>query len=96
MIAVPDAVRVELERLDGRWRQLPLDQALRAVADVHELVQALADDVAAAGGIPPALVPDLGPAVVMDQLRVLTYDAVQAGLVIGLPERLAALRRALR
>jgi hypothetical protein len=32
----------------------------------------------------------------MDQLRVLTYDAVQAGLVIGLPERLAALRRALR
>jgi hypothetical protein len=40
-------------------------------------------------------VPDLGPAVVMDQLTVLLYDACQAGRTDCLETRLADLRRAL-
>ena len=95
MIAVPDPARIELERLDERWRQLPLDRALRAVPAVRALVQALADEVAAARGMPSAPVPDLGPAVALDQLRVMTFDAVQAGLGQPLAERLADLRRTL-
>jgi hypothetical protein len=95
VITVPDPVRIELERLDGRWRQLPLDQAFRAVPAVRALVQALADEVAAARGMPPAPVPDLGPAVVLDQLRVMAFDAVQASLDHLLAERLADLRRTL-
>jgi hypothetical protein len=39
--------------------------------------------------------PDLGPAVVMDQLTVLLYDACRAGRADGLENRLADLRRAL-
>ena len=95
VIVLPEAVRIELERLDGRWRQLPLDQALRAVPTVRVLLQALADEAGAASGMPPAAVPDLGPAVVVDQVRVLTFDAIQAGLGEGLADRLADLRRSL-
>ena len=95
MTVLPEAVRIELERLDGRWRQLPLDQALRAVPIVRVLLQALADEARAASGMPPAPVPDLGPAVVVDQVRVLTFDAVQAGLSEGLADRLGDLRRIL-
>jgi hypothetical protein len=40
-------------------------------------------------------VPDLGPAVVMDQLTVLVYDACAAGVGDRLAERLADLRRTL-
>ena len=95
MIAVPDPARIELERLDERWRQLPLDRALRAVPAVRALLQAIADEVAATRAMPLVPVPDLGPAVVVDQVRVLTFDAVQAGLAEGLAERLADLRRSL-
>ncbi len=45
--------------------------------------------------MPSAPVPDLGPAVALDQLRVMTFDAVQAGLGQPLAERLADLRRTL-
>jgi hypothetical protein len=38
-------------------------------------------------------VPDLGPAVVMDQLTVLVYDACQSGGQDDLTARLAQLRR---
>jgi hypothetical protein len=40
-------------------------------------------------------VPDLGPAVVVDQLAVLVWDAYAAGRGDGIPERLVAARRAL-
>jgi hypothetical protein len=40
-------------------------------------------------------VPDLGPAVVMDQLTVIVYDECAAGRTDGLVERLAELRRSL-
>ena len=55
---------------------------------MREIVQDLADITA---GQP---VPDLGPAVLIDQLRVLVWDAASAG-VPELTDRLADLRRSL-
>lgn len=58
--------------------------------EVLALVQRLADLVAAAEGRPHTDVPDLGPAVVMDQLAVMAYDASTAGIDVS--RELAALR----
>ncbi|HSP61046.1 MAG TPA: hypothetical protein VLO09_08290 [Ornithinimicrobium sp.] len=89
-------VHTELERVVRRWQQLPLDRALPAVPGVAALVQDLADGVSDVTGRPRATVPDLGPAVLMDQLRVMVYDWQEAG---GSPQelgqRLTALRRTL-
>lgn len=82
---VPREVSVELERVVRRWRQLPLDHALERMPSVRLLVQSLARE----------WVPDLGPAVVMDQLTVIVYDECAAGRTDGLVERLAELRRSL-
>jgi hypothetical protein len=61
-------------------------------------VRAVVDDLAArtatAAAGPPS-VPDLGPAVLADQLAVLVWDACAAGCADGIPERLAGLRRLL-
>lgn len=63
---------------------------------VHEVTQALADETAGACGRRSIDVPDLGLAVVADQLRVITYDALQVGLDPTLvAARLTALRRAI-
>ena len=73
-----------------RWHQLPLDHALSCAPVVRRLL----DDLAAAAGP----VPDLGPAVLMDQLTVLVYDACEAdggAAAADLTTRLADLRRAL-
>jgi hypothetical protein len=104
----PDGdVGTELERVVRRWQQLPLDRALSAVPGVRDVVQGLADavDVAVgagdAGGMERVVggstgVPDLGPAVLMDQLRVMVYDWQQAGLPEDeLAARLVAVRHAL-
>lgn len=91
-----DVAGTELERVVRRWQQLPLDRALPAVPGVAELVQELADAVADAQGMERAPVPDLGPAVLMDQLRVMAYDWRVAGLAEeDLARRLTTLRRAL-
>jgi hypothetical protein len=58
-----------------RWRELPLDRALSYAGRVRALVQSLADGVAQARGLSPAVVPDCGPATLMDQLTVMVYDA---------------------
>ena len=87
---VPQEVSTELERVVRRWRELPLDRALGRVP----VVRALVDDLAAADR-PGAAVPDLGPAVLLDQLTVLVFDACAAGRTEGLGHRLADLRRAL-
>jgi hypothetical protein len=87
---VPQEVSTELERVARRWRELPLDGALTRVPAVRALV----DDLAAADR-PGAGVPDLGPAVLVDQLTVLVFDACAAGRAEGLGSRLADLRRAL-
>lgn len=93
----PDVrVGVELERVVRRWHQLPLDRALSAVPGVASVVQQLADRLSDAEGMPRDPVPDLGPAVLMDQLRVMAYDWHQAGLPSAdLADRLRVLRRTL-
>ncbi len=75
-----------------RWQQLPLDHALSSVPLVRDVVEWLA------GQVP---VPDLGPAVVMDQLTVLVYDSFadpdpsDTMRTEELTRRLASLRQAL-
>ena len=74
---VPQEVKDELRRVAERWRQLPLDHALSRMPQTLALVQSLADRVATfrnvgSGAVPR--VPDLGPAVVMDQLTVMVWD----------------------
>ncbi len=61
-----------------RWHQLPLDHALSCMPSVAALVQSLADRVAASRDVPRQRVPDLGPAVVMDQLSVMVHDLYRA------------------
>lgn len=92
--AAHEEIGTELGRVVRRWQQLPLDHALSVSPQVRELVQRLADQVALADGVPAGPVPDLGPAVLMDQLRVMVFDYRQAGLdPFPLADDLAALRR---
>ncbi|MFC7594562.1 hypothetical protein ACFQU3_04535 [Terrabacter sp. GCM10028922] len=91
----PQEVSDELRRVVERWHQLPLDHALSRMPPVRALVQSLADRAAGARGLTPQWVPDLGPAVVMDQLTVMVRDAWAAGVGADLAARLADLRRAL-
>lgn len=81
---IPQDVESELGRAVRRWHQLPLDRAAEALPGVHALLADLAGEP----------LPDLGPAVVMDQLRVVVFDACAGdeGRAFGLAERLAALR----
>lgn len=88
MHRLPEDVSRELERVVRRWRELSADHALVASRDVREVVQELADVTAG------QLVPELGPAVLIDQLRVLVWDAASAD-VPDLADRLADLRRRL-
>lgn len=91
-----EPVDTELERVVRRWQQLPLDRALLAYPGVRVVVQLLADDTAGVTGRTLTPVPDLGPAAVMDQLRVMVHDWRRAGLAEDeLGERLTALRRQL-
>jgi hypothetical protein len=62
------------------------------------LVQTLADRVAGSRGAPSRSVPDLGPAVVMDQLTVMVFDACAADPAPDAAElaaELSAIRKAL-
>lgn len=54
---VPEAARVELERLGARWRTLPLPQALRHAPALRALAQRFADECA---GRPSAQLPGAG------------------------------------
>lgn len=98
----PDHVVTELDRIARRWAQLPLDDAVQALPLVRGTLADLLDDPRA--GVPP----DLGPGVVIDQLRVLAHDACAralaqthpgprdaAGGIERVGEVLTALRRAL-
>lgn len=82
---VAEDVRTELTRAVRRWHQLPRDRAVVSAPGVHALMAELA-------GRP---LPDLGPAVVPDQLTVVVHDAFADGAdghVDGLAARLAELR----
>ena len=98
---VPPEVSSELQRVVQRWRQLPLDRALSYSPGVRALVQSLADSVAESTGLPPAVVPDCGPATLMDQLIVMVYDATTTSgprtdmATTNLAQDLATLRRTL-
>lgn len=76
--SVPQEVSTELKRVVERWQQLPLDHALSRMPLAREVVQALADRVAGSRGGASRTVPDLGPAVVMDQLTVMVHDLFTA------------------
>ncbi len=94
---VPEEVSAELRRVAERWQQLPLTTAEARMPLVRHLLDTLAGDLGP--------VPDLGPAVVMDQLAVLVHDvcagsptvtsAAGADPAYGLEGVLADLRRAL-
>jgi len=86
---VPAESSVELDRIRRRFTELPLADAEDGMRHARPLL----DDLSGRLGHPP--VPDLGPAVVPDQLSVLVYDAYLAGLGEGMAERLARLRRSL-
>ncbi|MEW1954791.1 hypothetical protein [Terrabacter sp. NPDC080008] len=75
---IPQEVSDELRRVVERWHQLPLDHALSRMPSVRLLVQSLADRVAGSRGMPAVPVPDLGPAVVLDQLTVMVFDLFSA------------------
>lgn len=80
---LPPEIESELGRAVRRWRQLPLDRAVAALPEVHALLAEIAGEE----------LPDLGPAVVMDQLRVVVFDACAGEWGgAGLAERLASLR----
>ena len=87
---LPATARAELERVRRRWSQLPLARAEEAAPAVRALVEDLAARTA-----PGTPVPDLGPAVLPDQLVVVAWDACAAGRADDLTEALATLRRTL-
>ncbi|GAA2021112.1 hypothetical protein GCM10009740_07010 [Terrabacter terrae] len=81
-----------------RWHQLPLDHALSRMPSVRALVQSLADRVAGLRQVPRRPVPDLGPAVVMDQLAVMVFDLFRAAPATDpavVADELAGIRRSL-
>ena len=88
----------ELRRVVERWHPLPLDHALSRLPPVRVVVQRLADRVAGERGTSPREVPDLGPAVVMDQLAVMVHDLFATrpdADAAGVAAELAGLRRSL-
>jgi hypothetical protein len=109
-VVAPEA-RVELDRIRRRWGELPLGRAearmplLRLLlADLaartprplakHPPQEALSGSVGV-GGSQEVEVPDLGPAVVVDQLTVLVWDAYANDRGDGIPVLLTRARREL-
>lgn len=82
-----EAVRVELERVAGRWAILPLATAQAGMPRLRQTLDTLTD---AAGQEP---VPDLGPGTALHQLSVLVWEACRGGRADGIPALLADLRR---
>ena len=64
-----ETIRVELDRIQRRWGELPLAQAQAALPPVRVLL----DYLTSAAGQPP--VPDLGPGTAVHQLAVLVWEA---------------------
>ena len=87
---VPPQARVELDRIRRRWGELPLERAESRMQSLRRLLTDLAPR-----SVPERDVPDLGPAVVVDQVTVLVWDAYAAGAGDGIPRLLADARREL-
>ncbi len=102
---------MELDRIRRRWAELPLEQAEARMPVLRHLLadlaprssRPIADHPRAGVDSGPAevpfphdvAVPDLGPAVVVDQLTVLVWDAYANGRGDGIPALLTAARREL-
>jgi hypothetical protein len=86
---VPAESSVELDRIRRRFGELSVADAQEAMRLARPLLDRLGI------GLGHAPVPDLGPAVVPDQLTVLVHDAYRLGHGDGLAERLSELRRSL-
>ena len=89
-VVAPEA-RTELDRIRRRWSELPLDRAESRMP----LLRHLLADLARRSVPDDGAVPDLGPAVVVEQLTVVVWDAYAAGHGDDIPALLADLRRAL-
>ena len=85
-VVAPEA-RVELDRIRRRWAELPLDRAQARMPVLRRLLADLAPHATP--------VPDLGPAVVVDQLTVLVWDAYANDRGDGIPVLLTRARREL-
>jgi len=108
-VVAPEA-RVELDRIRRRWAELPIDRAESRMPVLRSLVENLAPrsfpliadhpprtaaERPGEVGDPQSVVPDLGPAVVVDQVAVLVWDAYAAGRGDGIPQLLTGARREL-
>ncbi len=109
-VVAPEA-RAELDRIRRRWGELPLGQAQARMPLLRALLTDLAPRSSRPGADHPppkaprepaevgpaheVVLPALGPAVVVDQLVVLVWDAYAEGRGDGIPEALVAARRAL-
>ncbi|GGB48317.1 hypothetical protein GCM10011492_44460 [Flexivirga endophytica] len=90
-----DDVTTELRRVTRRWQQLTPDQMSENASLMRDLAQQLADRTRRAQGLEPLAIPDLGDAVLADQLTVMVYDACRAGLDPQALQGLTELRRTL-
>lgn len=80
---------MEVDRIRHRFAVLPVADAEIGMRRARPLLDLLSSRL----GQPE--VPELGPAVMPDQLAVLVFDAYRAGMGDGVAEALADLRRAL-
>ena len=91
---VPPEARVELDRIRRRFGELTVDRADAGMPSLRRLV----DDLATRWSdeershAPPH---DLGPAVAVDQLTAVVWDAYATDRGDGIPQLLTELRRAL-
>jgi hypothetical protein len=107
---VAPGARVELDRIRRRWAELPIDRAESRMPVLRRLLADLAPrsfpliadhpprtaaERPGEVGDPQSVVPDLGPAVVVDQLSVLVWDAYATGRGDGIPGLLTSARREL-
>ena len=93
---VPPEARVELDRVRRRWGELTLERAEAGMPELRRLLDHLTDrwaDDPERTPLPP--VHDLGPAVAVEQLTVVVWDAYATGRGDGIPQLLTDLRRAL-
>ena len=108
-VVAPEA-RVELDRIRRRWAELPIERAEFRMPVLRRLLADLAprtlppiadhpprEAPERPGRVdePQPVVPDLGAAVVVDQLTVLVWDAYANGRSDGIPGLLTTARREL-
>ncbi|MCA1783435.1 MAG: hypothetical protein LC679_15045 [Intrasporangiaceae bacterium] len=80
---------MELDRIRRRFTELSVPDAEAGMRRARPLLDHLCGEL----GHAPA--PDLGPAVIPDQLTVLVHDAYLGGVGEGVAQALATLRRSL-